>query len=1564
MRKKKLIFLILIALTLAFTPAGNAAPEEITLSQYSGIVGTKVTINGTGFAPNSPIFIFWDFTDLLNETQTDINGNFTATFTVPEATNGDHLVIAMDDQGGMATATFTVVASITLNPNHGVVESTFDITGTGFSRNAIVHIYWDNTYIGWDRTNNRGTFTLADVDVPESTYGRHTVTAIDADLNMASAIFFVEPDIQIDPDTAYVGAQVTVTCTGYSANATISIIWDPAQSTETILLKGVTTPTGSFTGEFTVPEAVNGNHFITGLDSNAVTATTTFTIAAYLFLAPSSGYVGETVNVYGTGFSATSTITLKWGTTPITTNPPSTQTNQKGSFITTFQTPQATAGPHIVEATDNSNVSASASFNIAPHLTLNPDNGPVNTSSIAICTGFSPNIPIDIIWDLGLPTQQLLSSGTTNSTGTYTTTITVPSTASNGTHIVGAIDWNGNRATTLFWIGPRITLNPSSGYVGTQTTIYGLNFAANTTVTLLWDDQTIGTASTNGNGSFTYLFTIPHAINGMHKITAIDAFNNTAYNYYIIYANITISTTSGYVGDTITITGTGFANNTIVTIYWDGVKTQRSEISNNVGDVTLTFIIPQNPQGTHNIQCIDSNSNPSNTAQFIINPKIELSKTYGYVGDTITINGTGFAANSLVTITWDNISQYTAETSNNDGSVLITYLIPSSPTGIHVISAYDELLNMADGKNFTVLAPEKPTPLTPANGTYTNINKPTFSWTSVTNAANYSLQYSQDKTFSTGVTTITGISTIQYTLTTPLNDGKWYWRIQALDAYSNPSGYSDAYIIVIDTVPPTSTLTPLSQYQNSQTFNLAYTSSDNLSGIAYIELYFSYNGGNFEKYGTYSTQNGTITFNAPYGDGQYSFYILAVDNAGNIQDNFAQTQTLVDTVSPTSYLTALPQYTAQRTFNLTYTASDSGSGVSHVILYYSIDGGNTWTRYGEFTESPISFTAPSDGRYMFYTIAVDNAGNIQTIQQAQAETTVDTVPPTTFQKVQGTLGNQGWHTTSVTITLTSLDTLSGVHTIYFSINNGPWQMYNGPINITTNGIHTVNFYAVDNAGNPETSNTITIKIDKTPPLTTSTAQETWYSQTPVTFNLTATDDQSGVAATYYRLDGTVWTKSNTVTITEEGIHIVEFYSIDIAGNTETTEKIYIKIDSTPPTTTREIQGTLGNEGWYTSSLTITLTSTDATSGINITYFSINNGSWQQYAGPLNITSDGIHTIRYYSIDNADNAESTKTITIKIDKTAPHTTSDADEIWYSQSPLVINLTATDSQSGVAITYYRLDGTVWTASNTVTITGDGIHIVEFYSIDIAGNIETTEKIYIKIDSAPPAVLPQQIIQDNIHLAGTYKFALAVEDEAGISSVTVYIDNNEVQKLYMNPQTGLYEFLLNTTTLQDGEHEIAFHFTDNGNHTVTVKRTFVVDNTAPLIESVTPDFSTVQTGSINIEISIVEETNISTVYLSIDDGEWVAMTYNSGEKKAYYKLETNAGDNGVHNIKIKLVDTLGNTKIYEYPLTVDNPTYTPYLFFIATAIGIALLCLGVRASRKPIFKTPTKIGGEITE
>ena len=99
--------------------------------------------------------------------------------------------------------------------------------------------------------------------------------------------------------------------------------------------------------------------------------------------------------------------------------------------------------------------------------------------------------------------------------------------------------------------------------------------------------------------------------------------------------------------------------------------------------------------------------------------------------------------------------------------------------------------------------------------------------------------------------------------------------------------------------------------------------------------------------------------------------------------------------------------------------------------------------------------------------------------------------------------------------------------------------------------------------------------DTTPPVTTDNAPKGWVT-TPEHLNmavkvtLTATDDLSGVAGTWYRVNGGDWLQGTTLNFairadhSADGIWSIEYYSVDVAGNVEPLKGCYVRIDTTEP----------------------------------------------------------------------------------------------------------------------------------------------------------------------------------------------------------------------------------------------------------------------------------------------------------------------------------------------------------------------------------------------------------------
>lgn len=158
------------------------------------------------------------------------------------------------------------------------------------------------------------------------------------------------------------------------------------------------------------------------------------------------------------------------------------------------------------------------------------------------------------------------------------------------------------------------------------------------------------------------------------------------------------------------------------------------------------------------------------------------------------------------------------------------------------------------------------------------------------------------------------------------------------------------------------------------------------------------------------------------------------------------------------------------------------------------------------------------------------------------------------------------------------------------------------------------------------------------------------------------------------------------------------------------------------------------------------------SGSYSSYTSIANYLWDFGDGntTLSTSSNITHTyattgnfiVKLTATDNFGLNNSTKnSLTLLQDNVAPATTHDYVISWHV-SDFRINLTASDSSSGVAATYYRINsGSIQTVgvNGQPYITTDGaLNTLEYWSFDFAGNEEFPHKLLtgIKLDKTAPA------------------------------------------------------------------------------------------------------------------------------------------------------------------------------------------------------------------------------------
>src|SRR5439155_1105140 len=183
-------------------------------------------------------------------------------------------------------------------------------------------------------------------------------------------------------------------------------------------------------------------------------------------------------------------------------------------------------------------------------------------------------------------------------------------------------------------------------------------------------------------------------------------------------------------------------------------------------------------------------------------------------------------------------------------------------------------------------------------------------------------------------------------------------------------------------------------------------------------------------------------------------------------------------------------------------------------------------------------------------------------------------------------------------------------------------------------VHLVEYNATDNAGLTETTNSLTVKVDTVAPVTTASLSGTpgsngWFVSA-VTVYLNATDATSGVSNITYRIDGGPWRAYAGPFVLADGVHLIEYHATDVAGLVELTKSRTVSIDTVPPTTTATLSGTAGANGWFVSAVTVTLSATDATSGVTNISYQIDGGIWLVYAGPF-VVGQGVQTVDYFSV---------------------------------------------------------------------------------------------------------------------------------------------------------------------------------------------------------------------------------------------------------------------------------------------------------------------------------------------
>jgi hypothetical protein len=213
--------------------------------------------------------------------------------------------------------------------------------------------------------------------------------------------------------------------------------------------------------------------------------------------------------------------------------------------------------------------------------------------------------------------------------------------------------------------------------------------------------------------------------------------------------------------------------------------------------------------------------------------------------------------------------------------------------------------------------------------------------------------------------------------------------------------------------------------------------------------------------------------------------------------------------TPTSFVSNTATQVNTNPFTVSWGGSSPLSSVVSFDVFVSDNGGPFTPFLTGTTATSAPFTGVPGHTYGFFSIATD-ASRAKEPMKTKPDVTItiaDVTPPVIAPHVSGTLGNNGWYRSAVTVNWSVTDPESGI-----SSSTGC-----APANLTADTAKLTLTCSATNGVGLSTSVPITLKIDKTPPVISGMPALPCSLPPPnhpvlQVDNVTATDSVSGLAA--------------------------------------------------------------------------------------------------------------------------------------------------------------------------------------------------------------------------------------------------------------------------------------------------------------------------------------------------------------------------------------------------------------------------------------------------------------------
>ena len=714
------------------------------------------------------------------------------------------------------------------------------------------------------------------------------------------------------------------------------------------------------------------------------------------------------------------------------------------------------------------------------------------------------------------------------------------------------------------------------------------------------------------------------------------------------------------------------------------------------------------------------------------------------------------------------------------------------------------------------------------------------------------------------------------------------------------------------------------------------------------------------------------------GDGTWAIAAVAWDEAGRYNIT-SQINITVDNTEPTI---AISQPTGGSfiygTYTITATATDSGSGFDVGGLALTIDGGEwkAMTLSGGVWSYNLDTTALADGPHTIVVGAIDDAGNFAvravTIMVDNTMPVVIVISPSADDWIEGTYtfaisatDNYGLASVSASIVgpSSTMDVTFGYNAAsgYYewTVDTSSWD----------DGAYTITPSAFELSGREYTgASTIAFSLDNNDPSLIVVAPLDGEIILNATYTVTvqAGDLVFGLQPgdVQWRVDANQWQDMNAgtsdwsanwfTTDFADGQHTLTFRAIDGVGHT-VTPTVTVTVDNNDPTVSLNSPSVSEYvSGVYTFSAraadTLGIRSVEMHFGFSgpaplsdaMSTYNPSTGYWELSVDTTTLP-DGPATMMLTAIDTSGRVTISVEYDFAVDNNAPSllllSPSPGEIVLDGMMEVLIDADDDGFDLTLGNVEYNLDATGWIAMGNLsgeptmwgfdlntTAMSDGEHTLVFRVTDFAGHVTSTFVDFV-VDNTDPTCGIMSPSQGEF-VMGTYVFRVSATDALGVASVHLTFDgipSLEEAAANYNPAMGLWEFMIDTSTLFDAEASISAVATDTSGRISAIAGPvdFILDNNAPVISFVSPfEGQIITEGEITVTISAVDaffDLEFGDVFLSIDDGSWMPMDLDDGN--FVYDWNTSGLSDGVHNLKARAEDAAGYAAEVAINVIVDN-------------------------------------------